>query len=197
MNSTGSGERTLPEIYIQLKHQNDNGLQIALCDSGSQGNIISLQQYLDLGFKEENIQRCEEYNIRSSSELVKNCIRGKVNLDMFCLMQKVNDYSEFGKTRVQFLVANNNINLGRLILGVPYLDKNKVKLHFGNGNCSIKCILRTEQGIQKVNLQTRSKNKIQISNMNYISENDQIADFELNRILLEDNLFSVLPFKNL
>ena len=90
LNNLESNAKVLPEIFVQFKNSTIHSLQIALCDSGSQANILSLQQFLDLGFAEETIQKCENFNIRSSTELVENCIRGKVTLDMYCLLQPIN-----------------------------------------------------------------------------------------------------------
>ena len=120
--------RILPQVFIRFRGQKDDDLHVALADSGSQGNIISLATYLKLGFDKNKIRKCESFNIKSSTETVENAIEGKVQLDLLFLLQSKGSHSNFGKTTVQFLVAGEKVTLViRLILGVPFLYDNQVK----------------------------------------------------------------------
>ena len=48
--------RNLPQVFIRFRGQKDDDLHVALADSGSQGNIISLATYLKFGFNKNKIQ---------------------------------------------------------------------------------------------------------------------------------------------
>ena len=57
--------------------------------------------------------------------MVENCIKGKIKIKMYCLLKKDDDSESghFGRSNVEFLVADDKINLQKLILGVPFLNQ--------------------------------------------------------------------------
>ena len=171
---------TLPQIFIRFRGQKNDDLQVALADSGSQGNIIAMVTVLKLGFDKNKIQKCESFNIKSSTETVENAIEGKVQLDLLFLLQSKGSHSNFGKATVQFLVAGEKVTMGRLILGVPFMDDNQVKMNFGHQGCSIKAFLQTENDYEMVKLQTLGQKTLQVSNIDRIQPGDKVANFELN-----------------
>ena len=71
--------------------------------------------------------------------MVENCIKGKIKIKMYCLLKKDDDSESrhFGRSNVEFLVADDKINLQKLILGVPFLNQIMAKLHFHGNSCSI------------------------------------------------------------
>ena len=79
-------ENKLPEIFVYFNQEKTPNLQLALADTGAQACIIGHRQLLELGFTETQIQPSESYNIRSSTEMVENCIRGKIKIKMYCLL---------------------------------------------------------------------------------------------------------------
>ena len=68
--------------------------------------LIGLQDLLNLGYSESDIQRTEKYNLRSSSELVTDCILGRIQLKMFVISKTDSQSQElhFGHTKVNLLV---------------------------------------------------------------------------------------------
>jgi hypothetical protein len=83
-----SDQNKLTEIYVYFNQENTPHLQLALADTGAQACIIGHRQLLELGFTENQIQPSESYNIRSSTEMVENGIKGKVKIKMFCLLKR-------------------------------------------------------------------------------------------------------------
>ena len=119
-----------------------------MLDSGEEANIIGLQQLIDLGFDEKQILHTEKFNLRSSSELVSDCILGKIKLRIFVLLKSSNNLQtlDFGYTNLTLLVASKEIKLNKLILGIPYLKATSTKLHFSKSNVTAKSILTTKTG---------------------------------------------------
>ena len=149
--------------------------------------------YLKLGFDKNKIQKCESFNIKSSTEIVENAIEGKVQLNLLFVLQSKGSHLNFGKTKVQFLVAGEKVKLGRLILGMPFLDDNHVKMNFGHQGCSIKAFLQTENDYEMVKLQMLGQKTLQVSNVDCIQPGDKVAHFELNRLVLQDTSVEVSP----
>ena len=60
----------------------------------------------------------KKYNLRSSSELVTDCILGRIQLKMFVILKSDSKSQElhFGQTKVNLLVASDNVKLTKLIL---------------------------------------------------------------------------------
>ena len=136
-----------PEIFVCFD-KSQGTVQRALLDSGAQANLIGLQQLIDLGYDEKNIIHTEKFNLRSSSELVEDCILGKIKLKMFVLL-KSNQNSqqlEFAYTKLTLLVASNEIKLNKLILGIPYLQATNTRMHFLKSKIKAKSILTTKSG---------------------------------------------------
>ena len=77
----------LPEIYVHFDHQTvNNKLNLALCDSGAEACILGYSQLLNLGFNKKDIHPCQQFNIQSSTETRVDCIRGTINVMLYCLM---------------------------------------------------------------------------------------------------------------
>ena len=156
-------------------------------DSGAQACIIGHRQLIELGFSEDQIQPSESFNIRSSTETVENCIKGKIKLKLYCLL-KMEEYSncgQFGKSTVEFLVADDKIHLQKIILGIPYLNQINAKMHFNKNICSIKCTVPTETGKRSVKLQLNTSNRIQLCNAVSIELSDNKSTFSINNSLIK------------
>ena len=179
----------LPEIYIYFKKEQTPSLHLAV----AQANIIGLQQLKALGFSKEEIQPCESYNIRSSTEVVQNCICGKVKIKLFCLLDECNgSCSEFGKATVEFLIADDKVHLQKIILGVPFLYQINAKLHFHKHNkCVIKCSIPTKNGTKNVKLQLRKSQEFQLENEEPLKILDQKGTFRVNQLILKKETFMV------
>ena len=140
------GDKTpsdLPEIYLYFGKPDVKELQPALIDTGAQMSIVGYAQLIKMGFTDNQIKPSETYNIRSSTEMVEDCIRGSIKIKTFCLLKSEDDsdYSQFGKISVDFLVAHDKINLNKIILGIPFMHQTNTRLHFHNNKIAMKCIL--------------------------------------------------------
>ena len=147
-----------------------------------------------MGFTENQIQPSESYNIRSSTETVENAIIGKVKIKMFCLIKTGNDSNcgEFGRIQIEFLVADEKINLEKVILGIPFMSQTDARLHFHKNNCAIRCTLSTKFGRKSVNLQLYDNKKLHLCNNANIEVGDEECSFKLNKLI-----FQSLNFKKL
>ena len=136
-----------PEIYVTFDKSRSR-VHRALLDSGAEANIIGLQQLLDLGYDEKHILHTEKLNLRSSSELVTDCILGKIKLKMYVLLQSSQNSQnlEFGYTNLTLLVASKEIKLNKIILGIPHLKATSTKMHFMKSKVKAKSILTTKNG---------------------------------------------------
>ena len=78
------------------------------------------------------LQITEKYNLRSSSELVTDCILGRIQLKMFVILKSDSKSQElhFGQTKVNLFVASDEVKLTKLILGIPYMHSTYTKIHF-------------------------------------------------------------------
>ena len=131
-----------------------------LVDSGSETNLISSQMLQQIGLNISQIVRTDMYNIKSSTEEVKNCILGKIqiNLDLLLTSQE-QQISNFARTKVQFLVSGPEVKLTKVILGTPFLGAHNINLIFNPTSCRVSGIFLTETGLDRVNLYTRYKEK--------------------------------------
>ena len=134
---------------------------------------------------DSQIKPSETYNIRSSTEMVEDCIRGSIKIKTFCLLKSddKSDYSQFGKISVDFLVAHDKINLNKIILGIPFMHQTNTRLHFHNNRCAMKCILSTKFGRKNVNLQLNDHRKTQLINNTDITTSDRECHFQINKII--------------
>ena len=189
----------LPEIYVHFNKDNAPDLQLALADTGAQACIIGHKQLLELGFTENQIRPSESYNIRSSTEMVENAIKGKVKIKMFCLLKRDIDSNcgQFGRISIEFLVADDKINLQKVILGVPFMNQTSAKMHFHKNNCAIKCTLTTESGRKSVNLQLNDNKKLQLCNNTNIRVDDNECSFNMNKIITNISMFTFPIIENL
>ena len=84
-------------------------------DSGSMVNLRSIKTFNEIELKKNNIQTCGQYNIRSSTDTVQNCILGSIDLNMHRLMSDVNvNFANFAKSKCKFLVAAESVILDRI-----------------------------------------------------------------------------------
>ena len=113
-------------------------------DSGSTVNLRSIKTFNEIGLNKNNIQTCGQYNIRSSTDTIQNCILGSIDFNMHILMSDVNVNS--AKSKCKFLVAAESMILDRIWLGIPFLKDHSIKMHFNKSNCKIMGSFQTEKG---------------------------------------------------
>ena len=168
-----------------------------LIDTGAQASLISLQCLNDFGFHSRDIKKIgSTLNIESSTGMVKDAILGVITIKLFIMKRKIVENSrEFGATKITFLVASPEVQLGRIILGVPWIksakteivlaeDKVRARLIHGNNTESL-CSLQLKMG----------KN-LQLESEKHIDESTQYTKFYMNAFFMEDSLsFKVKPRK--
>ena len=99
-----------------------------LLDSGSLVNLLSIQTCNAIGLHKTNIQSCGKYNIKSSTDTVKDCILGSINVNIQLLLSDENvNISNFSKSKCKFLVADESVILDRILLGIPFLKEHCIK----------------------------------------------------------------------
>ena len=160
-----------------------------LVDSGSETNLISSQMLQEIGLSTSQIAITDQYNIKSSTEEVKNCILGKIEIKLELLLQSKDQLiSNFARTKEQFLVAGPEVKFSKIILGNPFLGRHNMKLNFNPNSCRVSGSFLTETGYEKVNLSTKYKDKdfIISTNSTQISPGFSTVQFENNRIILEN-----------
>jgi hypothetical protein len=153
-------ENRLPEIFLNFPSDATNQLVPGLCDSGAQSSVIGHEQLINLGFKDSQIQKSDNYNIQSSTEIVTDAIIGKIKIKIFCLIRTHDqkDEGEFGMVTQQFLVAHKKIKLTKLILGIDFMHHNAIKLNFGRKKCDIRATIKTQTGRRQVYLELNNEN---------------------------------------
>ena len=81
-------ESSLPHVFVKFKTRihEKNGTEAkisqVLLDSGSQVNVVSINKLKAIGLNENNIQSCQKYNLKSSTETTNYCILGTINVNM-------------------------------------------------------------------------------------------------------------------
>ena len=71
---------------IHEKKSAEAKLNPILLDSGSLVNLLSIQTCNAIGLHKTNIQSCGKYNIKSSTDTVKDCILGSINVNIPLLL---------------------------------------------------------------------------------------------------------------
>ena len=177
-----------------IRQSNSAVFHPILLDSGSQVTLISVCKLREIGLKEDKITSCQRYNIKSSTDLVEDCILGEISISVNLLMQQ--DQNQVGnvcKSKVTFLVGNQDVQLDRIILGIPFLNKHNIRLHFNATNCKVTGSFKNEQGFTKIQLQSNfgGENFIQCTNLTEIQPGHNIATFESSRILIQEVTASI------
>ena len=118
----------MPYVFAQFQPQQKTKGQIEFCsvliDSGSEVNLVSVEELGVIGLSTDKINRSQRYNIKSSTETVQDCILGEIEIKLDLLIQNdINKISNFCRTKETFLVAAKSIKLEKIILGTPWLKK--------------------------------------------------------------------------
>ena len=152
-------------------------------------NLLSIKTLGQIGLNRDSIQNCGRYNIRSSTDTVENCIIGTIEVNMHILLTDRNvKFSNFAKEKCKFLVASENVNLDRILLGIPFLKDHNIKMHFHKNHCKILGTFRTEQGFEKVRLHNNfaETDTILGVNLTTLQKGYNLANFEVNKVICSD-----------
>ena len=90
--NTNNDKSESPYIYGHIRkrgHEKSQPLTLfpMLVDSRSETNLISSQMLQEIGLSTSQIAKTDQYNIKSSTEEVKNCILGKIEIKLELLLQ--------------------------------------------------------------------------------------------------------------
>ena len=118
---------------------------------------------------------------------------------MYCFLKSRNDsnHGEFCRAQVEFLVADQKINLEKVILGVTFMHQTDAKLHFHRDNCDIRCTLSTRAGRKGVNLQLNDNRRLHLCNNKDIKVSDKECSFRLNKLVTCVSKFELQKIVNL
>ena len=194
----------LPYVYTYIKSKGKSKsehltLFPMLLDSGSEVNLIGIKMLEKLGLNVNQIIGTQQYNIKSSTEIKKNCILGKIDLNLNLLIKSDDEStSGFGKCKESFLVAGHDVILNKVILGTPFLGKHSIRMFFNPNSCRVVGNFLTETGFNKISLMTKYKEKtfLQSVNSTEIIQGMNNTTFKTNRFILEKQYTSLVNDKS-
>ena len=115
----------------------------------------------EIGLSTSQIAKTDQYNIKSSTEEVKNCILGKIEIQLELLLQSKDQLiSNFARTKEQFLVAGPEVKLSKIILGTPFLGRHNMKLNFKPNSCRVSGSFLTETDTKRLTLAQNIRTRI-------------------------------------
>ena len=84
---------------------------------------------------------------------VNNCILGSINVKVNILQrsEEGENINYFCRTDVNFLVANKQVKLDRILLGSLFLTKHGINLLYSKHCCKVLGMLRLKKEIKKLN----------------------------------------------
>ena len=120
-----------------VKRRGDTKITSILLDTGAETNILgveTMEQVLKVS-REEVLPLRYQLSHRGSTGLKCNAIIGQVTICLSFLLENSQRHEEFDKHKwvsstVTFLVADSTIQLKHIILGIPFMRKHHVSLHF-------------------------------------------------------------------
>ena len=115
--------------------------------------------------------------------MVEDCILGKIQLKMFILLKSDQNSQQlhFGYTKINLLVASNEVKLNKLILGVPYMHSTNTKMHFLKDTIKAKSILTTKRGKIACPVLLHNQKGVVLEALNEIKKGDISAEFSINK----------------
>ena len=122
---------------INSKTERGTKIFSILMDTGAETNILGvdiLEQVLKVS--RENISPLGyELSLRGTTGLKSNAILGQITVCLAFLLEHSQRNEEFNQHKwvsstVTFLVADSTINLKHVIVGIPFMRKHYVSLHF-------------------------------------------------------------------
>ena len=193
----------LPKHHKDKKQVINLPIKKLLLDTGSDSNIISLEEIKNLGFTEKDLKPCGRFTLNGSTGQVNDCFLGLVSINLH--LQGKNN--EFYSSTVQFYVCSPDLNLSQIILGEPFLRATETKIAYVNGCISVKSTLYNNQNKSKrVKLQLFSASgQAKLVNVNSIKAGQDYGVFSLQiennydfysqcKIQSENILFPLLDF---
>ena len=124
---------TCPEVYI--KQFGSNKINCALIDTGAESNILSLEALEGMfSMSRADISPLNhQLALRGSTGLMTNAILGEVQIKLSLentKMHKNLGVHRWSHCKVTFLVADPSVQLTKIILGAPFIERHRVSLCF-------------------------------------------------------------------
>ena len=173
----------------------ENEIFPMMLDTGSEISLLGLEKFLQIGGKEETLDKKSRFSISSSTELKEDCIEGIAKLNLFVALKSKKSSNEikFGKVVIDFYVASPSLNLkNKILLGCDFIHKTKAVVYSNGRSFGITAKLESEFGstqrerIQPLNWSTNIK-----ATSTGLSENDTLLFHSNHNILVQANQVSL------
>merc|ERR1712055_1244558 len=129
--------------------------------------------------------------------LVKDAILGVITIKLFIMKRKISTENsrEFGSTKVTFLVAAPEVNLNRIILGVPWMRAARTEILLAEDK--VKARLVHSNSTESVcSLQLKMDKNLQLESEKHIDGSTNYTRFHMNAFFMSNSLsFKVHPRK--
>ena len=191
LNCTAANEFTIsdcPEILISLG--NTDILQSALVDSGAQTSICPMSIFESLGLDTAKIQKVSQHlSLVGTTGHFDNAILGTFTTPIYCLLKRYDGDNTrvFGKSKITFLITKKEVQLKRIILGMPWQRATKLVLSM-DVPIKISARLVSEGTERRCSLELKNSEKVWIESVDKLSTADTKAMFYLNSIFLENSI---------
>merc|ERR1712030_74304 len=163
---------------------------MGLLDTGAQASLISYNCLKEFGFKRRDIKKTgATLNIESSTGLVKDAILRVITIKLFIMKRKLNTENsrEFGSTKVTFLVAAPEVNLNRIILGVPWLRAARTKIMLAEDKVRAR-LVHSNSTESECSLQLKMDKNLQLESEKNIDETTNYARFHMNAFFMSNKI---------
>ena len=185
-----------PQVFLTLG--TTKNLYTALLDTGAQASLIGYNCLKEFGYKNRDIKKTgATLNIESTTGLVKNAILGTITIQIYIMLRRRNTENsrEFGRTKVTFLVASPEVNLNRIILGVPWLRAARTKIELAKDQVRAR-LLHSNSTESECSLQLKIGKNLQLESEKVIDETTNYARFHMNAFFLRNKVAFKVHQKN-
>ena len=183
LNYTATNTFTIsdcPEILISLG--NSDILQSALVDSGAQTSICPMSIFESLGLDTAKIQKVSHHlSLVGTTGQFDNAILGTFTTPIYCLLKRYegDNTRVFGKSKITFLITKKEVQLKRIILGMPWQRATKLVLSM-DVPIKISARLVFEGAERRCSLELKNSDKVWIESVDKLTTADTKVMFYLN-----------------
>ena len=127
----------------------ENEIFPMMLDTGSEISLLSFEKFLQIGGKEEILDKKCKFSISSSTELREDCIVGIAKLNLFIVLKckKSSNDIKFGKVVIDFYIASPSLNLkNKILLGCDFIHKTKAVVYSNGKSFGVTAKLESEFG---------------------------------------------------
>ena len=188
-----------PELIV--KRRGDTNITSILLDTGAESNILdvdTMEQVLKVS-RDEVSPLDYQLSLRGSTGLKLNAILGQVTICLSFLLETSQVQENFENHKwisstITFLVADSTVQLKHIILGIPFMRKHRVSLHFAPRPKVSAVISDTPNGsMSRVHLKLKS-NKVKLHLSRPVKIGDETAVFTMSNLAVENDY--ILSLKN-